>query len=132
MPLRTMKSGCGWASVKYKGKKLDSYKAMWLKKCAQQKEEEPQEKEFKKPDSPVPVKRMIVAHNTIANRNIMHSELGISHNILGNTISNNFYFSDANLLIEAVPFSAINKPQPFLLTISSNALMVADLHCHFI
>ncbi|XP_059575743.1 MPN domain-containing protein isoform X2 [Alligator mississippiensis] len=26
------KSGCGWASVKYKGQKLDQYKAAWLKK----------------------------------------------------------------------------------------------------
>jgi MPN domain-containing protein len=27
------KSGCGWASVKYKGKKLDVYKATWMRKC---------------------------------------------------------------------------------------------------
>lgn len=27
------KSGCGWASVKYKGKKLDAYKAQWVRKC---------------------------------------------------------------------------------------------------
>lgn len=26
------KSGCGWASVKYKGKKLDAYKNIWYKK----------------------------------------------------------------------------------------------------
>ncbi|XP_042198775.1 MPN domain-containing protein [Callorhinchus milii] len=26
------KSGCGWASVKYQGQKLDQYKTMWLKK----------------------------------------------------------------------------------------------------
>ena len=32
------KSGCGWASVKYKGKKLDAYKATWMRKCAQQKD----------------------------------------------------------------------------------------------
>lgn len=25
------KSGCGWASVKYKGQKLDKYKATWLR-----------------------------------------------------------------------------------------------------
>lgn len=33
------KSGCGWASVKYKGKKLDIYKAMYHKKCQQEKDE---------------------------------------------------------------------------------------------
>lgn len=26
------KSGCGWASVKYKGQKLDKYKAAWLRR----------------------------------------------------------------------------------------------------
>ncbi|NXS12294.1 MPND protein, partial [Neodrepanis coruscans] len=26
------KSGCGWASVRYKGQKLDQYKAVWLRK----------------------------------------------------------------------------------------------------
>lgn len=34
------KSGCGWASVKYKGKKLDIYKAMYHKKCQQQKDQQ--------------------------------------------------------------------------------------------
>lgn len=39
------KSGCGWASVKYKNKKLDIYKAMYHKKCQQEKEshEDPSE-----------------------------------------------------------------------------------------
>ena len=32
------KSGCGWASVKYKGKKLDAYKATYLRKCQLQKD----------------------------------------------------------------------------------------------
>lgn len=26
------KSGCGWGSVKYKGRKLDAYKNVWYKK----------------------------------------------------------------------------------------------------
>lgn len=26
------KSGCGWASVKYRGRKLDAYKNIWYKK----------------------------------------------------------------------------------------------------
>lgn len=37
------KSGCGWASVKYKGKKLDAYKATWMRKCAQQNNSTPSE-----------------------------------------------------------------------------------------
>merc|ERR1712013_430269 len=29
------KSGCGWASVKYKGRKMDYYKSVWTKRKAQ-------------------------------------------------------------------------------------------------
>lgn len=32
------KSGCGWASVRYKGKKLDVYKQSYLRKCQLQKD----------------------------------------------------------------------------------------------
>lgn len=37
------KSGCGWASVKYRGKKLDAYKNIWYKK--RKEEEQKQERE---------------------------------------------------------------------------------------
>lgn len=30
------KSGCGWASVKYKGRKLDAYKNTWFKRKQQE------------------------------------------------------------------------------------------------
>lgn len=39
------KSGCGWASVKYKGKKLDAYKNVWYKK--KKEEDERLERESK-------------------------------------------------------------------------------------
>lgn len=36
------KSNCGWASIKYKGKKLDAYKTIWMKKkCQSQKDSIP-------------------------------------------------------------------------------------------
>lgn len=112
------KSGCGWASVKYKGRKLDAYKAAYYRK--QQKErdqkddtivEDPVEEieEDKTAMEPPPVRRNIVSHNTISNRNIMH---------------------DSNTLIEAVPFTSIGKMQPFLVTVSTSTLLVMDFHCH--
>lgn len=69
------KSGCGWASVKYKGKKLDAYKATWLRKCQLQKESTPSEDDGdtesdKKEETPPPYKRNVVAHNTFHNRNV--------------------------------------------------------------
>lgn len=41
-----------------------------------------------------------------------------------------FSHSDANMLIEAVPFVTVGKLQPFLLSMNSSALLLADFHCH--
>ncbi|XP_039154573.1 MPN domain-containing protein CG4751 [Drosophila simulans] len=107
------KSGCGWASVKYKGKKLDAYKNTYLRKCALQKETPLDDCELdaeRKTDTPeIVVKRTVFAHNTVSNRNVVH---------------------DANMLIESVPFTSVGKLQPFLITVNSSALLLADFHCH--
>ncbi|CRL01029.1 CLUMA_CG014499, isoform A [Clunio marinus] len=110
------KSGCGWASVKYKGKKLDIYKAMYHKKCQQQKDEEdiPSEDEEKevitKPvELPVPPKKNLLQHSAICNQTILQ---------------------DINMLVEAVPFSNIGRVQPFLVNITSSATLLIDFHSH--
>ncbi|XP_044751992.1 MPN domain-containing protein-like isoform X2 [Coccinella septempunctata] len=104
------KSGCGWASVKYKGKKLDAYKNIWYRKKKEEREQEISENESTelKIMSNL-VFRMVVKHNTIANRTLTH---------------------DANTLIECVPFSNLGKIQPFLVTLSTNAALVIDFHSH--
>ena len=33
------KSGCGWASIKYKGRKMDYFKNIWLKRRSQREAE---------------------------------------------------------------------------------------------
>lgn len=102
------KSGCGWASVKYKGKKLDAYKAVWVRKCQQQKDGSDDD-DKKEQTPPPPIKRTVVPHNTISNRNLPH---------------------DANTLVEAIPFSSVGKMQPFLITIVKSAIFLMDFHCH--
>lgn len=55
------KSGCGWASVKYKGKKLDAYKATWLRKCQLQKDSTPSDgKSFSMPQQNLWFKKISV------------------------------------------------------------------------
>ncbi|XP_053961352.1 MPN domain-containing protein CG4751 [Anastrepha ludens] len=107
------KSGCGWASVKYKGKKLDAYKNSWLRKCALQKESSVDDLDSeadKKADFLLPlIKRTLCPYNTVINRNFSH---------------------DGNMLIKAVPFTSMGKVQPFLVTFNSSALLLADFHCH--
>jgi hypothetical protein len=41
-----------------------------------------------------------------------------------------FVDSDPNTLIESTPFSTMGKIQPFLLSMSTNAVLVMDFHCH--
>ncbi|XP_063358386.1 MPN domain-containing protein CG4751 [Cydia amplana] len=106
------RSGCGWASVKYKGKKLDTIKATYLRKKQLQREnmhtDEETEMEVENPPEPPP-QRVVVKHNTVPNRMMQH---------------------DANMLIEAVSFSSVGKVQPFLVSVSSNACLILDIHCH--
>ncbi|KAJ8974095.1 hypothetical protein NQ317_011614 [Molorchus minor] len=108
------KSGCGWASVKYRGKKLDAYKNMWYKK---KKDDEKVERkdvsmtldELLQRNISQTYQRTIVKHNTIANRTLTH---------------------DANTMIDCVPFSNLGKIQPFLVSLSTNAALLMDFHCH--
>ncbi|KAJ0181897.1 hypothetical protein K1T71_002619 [Dendrolimus kikuchii] len=105
------RSGCGWASVKYRGKKLDTIKATYLRKKQLQREmqsDEETEMEVESPPEPPP-QRVVMKHNTVPNRMMQH---------------------DANMLIEAVSFSSAGKVQPFLVSLSSNASLVLDIHCH--
>ncbi|CAH0557896.1 unnamed protein product [Brassicogethes aeneus] len=108
------KSGCGWASVKYRGRKLDAYKNVWYKK---KKEDEKLEKEGlnleqllqKNMANTMMYQRIVVKHNTIANRTLTH---------------------DANTMVECVPFSNLGKIQPFLVSLNTNAALLMDFHCH--
>ncbi|KAJ2953676.1 hypothetical protein O0L34_g1293 [Tuta absoluta] len=106
------RSGCGWASVKYRGKKLDTIKATYLRKKQLQREnmhsDEETEMEVESPPEPPP-RRVVMKHNTVPNRMMQH---------------------DANMLIEAVSFASVGKVQPFLVSVSSNACLVLDIHCH--
>ncbi|XP_069691645.1 MPN domain-containing protein-like [Periplaneta americana] len=109
------KSGCGWASVKYRGKKLDAYKNTWFRKRKQDQnkeievsDDEDMEKE-KLMMAPAPVPRIVVKHNVIGSRVMNH---------------------DPNTLVESTPFSTIGKIQPFLVSMATNAVLVMDFHCH--
>ncbi|KAK7872098.1 hypothetical protein R5R35_005178 [Gryllus longicercus] len=109
------KSGCGWASVKYKGRKLDVYKTTWLRKRkrSQNKENEGTDDEDMDKESktmtPAPIPRLMVKHSVLGCRSISH---------------------DQNTLVESTPFSSLGKIQPFLISMATNAVLVMDFHCH--
>lgn len=69
------KSGCGWASVKYKNKKLDTIKTTYLRKIQMQKDSNQSDDGDNDIDSKMEpeleIKRIILPFNTVNNKNIV-------------------------------------------------------------
>uniref|UniRef100_T1J5K2 MPN domain-containing protein n=1 Tax=Strigamia maritima TaxID=126957 RepID=T1J5K2_STRMM len=116
------KSGCGWASVKYDGRKLDYYKSLWYKKhralCIS--------KEVEPKNGHLHVKKEIKNWNLDDNH--MRRPV-IAHNLLGIKSSEQFSI-DPNTLVQCTTFSALGKMQPFTVTVSNNCLLLMDFHSH--
>ncbi|KAF5282750.1 hypothetical protein FQR65_LT02747 [Abscondita terminalis] len=115
------KSGCGWASVKYRGKKLDAYKNIWYKK-----KKEDEQKQDKEDDILNEFESEMYELSKIMAASISQSRVVVKHN----TIANRTFTHDANTLVECVPFSNLGKIQPFLISLSTNAALLMDFHCH--
>ncbi|KAK2140678.1 hypothetical protein LSH36_1280g00098 [Paralvinella palmiformis] len=142
------KSGCGWASVRYKGKKLDSYKSSWLRKKRPLAtvganglltEEEDEEGETKSGNDS---KRMkcddesleddsVSADGAMASP-IVHpkQEIKKRFSVKHSTLGRKSQMHDPNTLVECTPFAALGKIQPFSLSISTNCMLLMDFHCH--
>uniref|UniRef100_A0A8C9KFW9 MPN domain containing n=1 Tax=Panthera tigris altaica TaxID=74533 RepID=A0A8C9KFW9_PANTA len=125
------KSGCGWASVKYKGQKLDKYKAAWLRRhqlhiptAAADEVPRPcgEEEEYSdhvpaafsplaRPTEAVPPGKRVENKIRVPVRYCMLAlALGAGEN--------------PHTLVEVTSFAAINKFQPFNVAISSNVLFL--------
>ncbi|XP_063614660.1 MPN domain-containing protein-like [Penaeus indicus] len=106
------KSGCGWASVRYRGKKLDSYKNNWYRQKRIEFEKEGEaldEEEMTDSDSDGPHEQEIVEFELIGNRHPNH---------------------DMNTMVELTSFQSIGRMQPFTVTMSSSAMAMIDIHAH--
>ncbi|KAK4879501.1 hypothetical protein RN001_007647 [Aquatica leii] len=128
------KSGCGWASVKYRGKKLDAYKNIWYKKRKEDEQKQEKEEDTANGVHTNTERRSYVEEfesemyelSKIMAASISQSRVVVKHN----TIANRTFTHDANTLIECVPFSNLGKIQPFLISLSTNAALLMDFHCH--
>ncbi|XP_063057697.1 MPN domain-containing protein [Engraulis encrasicolus] len=117
------KSGCGWASVRYRGQKLVQYKTTWLHKyqpsagemnLASEGEEDDEDEEEVIPDLGLIQRRpdrerVPVRYCNLGMRDVQR---------------------DPHTLVELSAFSAINRFQPFNVAVSSNVLLLMDFHCH--
>lgn len=130
------KSGCGWASIKYKGSKLDSLKTLWLEKHNKSYVDESKSdtKHCHNDVSDVKVqthsKELSERINETTGPKDGKKENGrrcvVKHSTLGNRTSDH----DTNILVECTPFCALGKIQPFTVTVTTNCLFLMDFHCH--
>ncbi|XP_034230935.1 MPN domain-containing protein-like isoform X2 [Thrips palmi] len=171
------KSGCGWASIRYKGRKLDGLKNILInrrnearkKLCEEANDYElgvDKEATMLAPPPPPPppapattssaspgtvtttVAAMVTATSTAAATAATalttatatttalaaaaallpkpYVRMPVKHHNIGNRTS----MHDPNMLVECTAFSALGKIQPFLVSISTSALLVVDFHCH--
>ena len=117
------KSGCGWASVKYKGKKMDHFKTMWNKMKVQRDAEEAEKKAEEEAKT---------AELAKEERDALEKEFGAGtrrvyqHYELPEKQSTD----DVEDLIETDSFAVSGKVQPFSVSIASSALLIIDLHTH--
>lgn len=151
------KSGCGWASVKYKGQKLDQYKTNWLRKhqssiqnmdvspVSEGEEEEAadeDDKETREGKGPISdtkkaedmskkhQSKILLDQNTDNCQNGKRLESRSRTPVRYATLGARDPSRDPHTLVEITSFAAVNKFQPFNVTISSNVLLLVDFHSH--
>ncbi|XP_020021469.2 MPN domain-containing protein isoform X2 [Castor canadensis] len=148
------KSGCGWASVKYKGQKLDKYKAAWLRRhqlhmpiaaadespASEGEEEEllmeddedevlagvSAEDKSRRPQGKGPSEPAHAEATPPGKRVESKVRVPVRYCMLGSRDS----ARNPHTLVEVTSFAAINKFQPFNVAVSSNVLFLLDFHSH--
>ncbi|KAM8939312.1 MPN domain-containing protein [Pelodytes ibericus] len=145
------KSGCGWASVRYKGQKLDQYKTAWLRQhqphgptadgqspqsegedddlLEEEEEEETRDWKMNTLEAAGARKQQTkggVEHGQAQRISQPEIRIPVKYSTLGSRDS----ARDPHTLVEVTSFAVINKFQPFHVSISSNALLLLDFHSH--
>uniref|UniRef100_A0A4W5QPR7 MPN domain-containing protein n=1 Tax=Hucho hucho TaxID=62062 RepID=A0A4W5QPR7_9TELE len=111
------KSGCGWASVRYRGQKLVQYKTSWLHKY------QPSADMVRRRERWMVVRRKRAGWK----RGVVKGKrIPVRYCTLGTRDA----ARDPHTLVELSAFSAINRFQPFNVAVSSNVLLLMDFHCH--
>ncbi|XP_025890949.1 MPN domain-containing protein [Nothoprocta perdicaria] len=153
------KSGCGWASVRYKGQKLDQYKAAWLRQhqpnapaadeslasegeedeLPEEEEEEVAPREGRAPEPPKKLEERSKKQQGRSPAEQPAAEHGPAAKKPENkprvpvrycTLGTRDAARNPQTLVEVTSFAAINKFQPFNVAISSNVLLLLDFHSH--
>lgn len=139
------KSGCGWSTIRYKGKRLDLFKTIWYRKQRKQQigagktsshamdsenksgtQTETSLKESRSEIRESSLKPTGIFHSKISQQKSGSNRLVVNHCVLGNRSPEH----DMNTLVTCTPFTAMDRIQPFTVTIATNCLLLIDFHCH--
>lgn len=132
------KSGCGWASVRYRGQKLVQYKTSWLHKyqssadmslVSEGEDDEDDEEEGKtalQTDEKNRNSKPGLHDANLVPKKADRERIPVRYGTLGTRDATR----DPHTLVELSAFSAINRFQPFNVAVSSNVLLLMDFHCH--
>ena len=151
------KSISAWSTIKYDGKRLDSYKLRWYRKQKRDfKVNNPQQNAADQVRSDAEPVSFDMSNRT-TNLELLNSALNTRESLMSD-----LYFDEedpeldkkrnlvkhcdlplkhlvgssepiklnANQLVRTEPFSSIGRIQPFTVTISTHALLLMDFHCH--
>ncbi|KAM8795038.1 MPN domain-containing protein [Eudromia elegans] len=153
------KSGCGWASVRYKGQRLDHYKAAWLRQrppdapaadeslpsegdedeLPEEDEEEAAPREGRAPEPPKKPEERSRKPQGRSPAEQPAAEQGAAARrpehqprvpVRYCTLGTRDAARNPQTLVEVTSFAAINKFQPFNVAIASNVLLLLDFHSH--
>ncbi|XP_071969464.1 MPN domain-containing protein isoform X4 [Engystomops pustulosus] len=135
------KSGCGWASVRYKGQKLDQYKTAWLRQNqihgsmtegspVTEGEEYDLLEEEGDVDSRCGKICNVEPNGGKKEQDMRCSQVESRIPVKFSTLGTRDSGRDPHTLVQLTPFLALNKFQPFHVSISSNTLLLLDFHSH--
>ena len=122
------KSGCGWASIKYKGKKMDYFKNIWQKRKAQRAAE----------DAKNEAAQILTALSNSgggARESLPSPPASHQPSAPGLLHSSSITAALANSkthFVELESFAPEGKMQPFTVSVSTSAMLVVDLHSHLV
>ena len=114
------KSGCGWASVKYKGRKMDHFKTQWTKMKSQRDAEEAEKK------AALEEEEERIKIEELEKEGLLRKAYILKHSQLGTKGPDDAL----DTLVDVETFPRQGKVQPFTLSCSSSALLLLDLHAH--
>ncbi|XP_018423473.1 PREDICTED: MPN domain-containing protein [Nanorana parkeri] len=132
------KSGCGWASVRYKGQKLDQYKTAWLRQNQIHGSvtegiplSEGEEDDLEEEELDCRFGKIVNLEPASSNKQVQRcNQFDIRTPVRFSTLGSRDSTRDPHTLVQLTSFMAINKFQPFHVSICSNALLLLDFHSH--